>query len=96
MLHRHLKQLPVQHITKKTYSSMNSTSNKMDSTKQFTTGHFSADSEINTVFLSTSLVTIRSSLGEPIKMWTLSGSGSQASFITEDVAKALMLPTQRS
>ena len=75
---------------------MNSTSNKMESTKQFTTGHFSADNEINTVLLSTSLVTIRSSSGDAIKLRALLDSGSQTSFVTEDVAKALMLPTQLS
>ena len=68
----------------------------MESTKQFTTGHFSADNEINTVLLSTSLVTIRNSSGDAIKLRALLDSGSQASFVTEDVAKALMLPTQRS
>ena len=50
----------------------------------------------STLFFSTSLVTVRISLGDPIKLWTLLDSGSQASFITEDVAKALMLPTHRS
>ena len=68
----------------------------MDSTKQFTTGHFSADSEINTVLLSTSLVTILNSLGDPIKLRALLDSCSQASFVTEDFATVLMLPTQRS
>ena len=96
LLHRPLKQVPDQHITKKAYSNVNSTSNIMDSAKQFTTGHVSADSEVNTVLLSTSLVTVRNSLGDPIKLWALFDSGSQASFITEDVAKALMLPTQGS
>ena len=59
LLHRHQKQLPDQRTSTKTYSSMNSTSNEMESTKQFTTGHFSADNEMNTVLLSTSRVTIR-------------------------------------
>ena len=68
----------------------------MESTKQFTTGHFSADNEKNTVLLSTSLVTIRNSSGDAIKLRALSDSGSQASFVTEEVAKALMLPTPRS
>ena len=63
---------------------------------QFITGHVSADKELNTVLLSTSLVTIRNSMGDAINLWVLSDSGSQASFIPEDVAKALMLPTQRS
>ena len=49
LLHRAQKQLPDQRTSTKAYSSMNSTSNKMESTKQFTTGHFSADNEINTV-----------------------------------------------
>ena len=96
LLHRPQKQLPDQRTSTKTYSSMNSTSNKMESTKQFTTGHFSADNEIITVLLSTSLVTIRNSSGDAIKLRALLDSGSQASFVTEDVAKALMLPTQRS
>ena len=96
LLHRPQKQLPDQRTSTKTYSSMNSTSNKMESTKQFTTGHFSDDNEINTVLLSTSLVTIRNSSGDAIKLRALLDSGSQASFVTEDVAKALMLPTQRS
>ena len=67
----------------------------MEYTKQFTTGHFSADNEINTVLLSTSLVRNRNSSGDAIKLRALLDSGSQASFVTEDVAKALMLPTQR-
>ena len=96
LLHRPQKQLPDQGNSTKTYSSMNSTSNKMESTKQFTTGHFSAENEINTVLLSTSPVTIRNSLGDAIKLRALLDSGSQASLVTEDVAKALMLPTQRS
>ena len=96
LLHRSQKQLPDQRTSTKTYSSMNSTSNKMESTKQFTRGHFSADNEINTVLLSTSLVTIRNSSGDAIKLRALSDSGSQASFLTEEVAKALMLPTPRS
>ena len=75
---------------------MNSTSNEMESTKQFTTGHFSADKELNTVLLSTSLVTIRNSSGDAIKLRALLDSGSQVSFETEDVAKALMLPAQCS
>ena len=70
---------------------MNSTSNKMESIKQLTTGHFSADNEINTDLLSTSHVTIRNLSGD-----ALLDFGSQAGFITEDVAKAFMLPTQRS
>ena len=75
---------------------MNSTSTKMESTKQLTTGHVSADNEIKTVLLSTSLVTIRNSTRDAIKLRALLDSGSPASFVTEDVAKALMLPTQRS
>ena len=96
LLHLPQKQLPDQRISTKTYSSMNSTSNEKESTKQFSTGHISADNEINTVLLSTSLVTIRNSLGDAIKLRALLDSGSQASFVTEDVAKALMLPAQRS
>ena len=68
----------------------------MEYTKQFTTGHFSADNEINTVLLSTSLVRNRNSSGDAIKLRALLDSGSQASFVTEDVAKALMLPTQET
>ena len=68
----------------------------MEATKQFTRGHFSADMEINTVLLSTSLVTITNSSGDAIKQLALLDSGSQAIFVPEDVAKALMLPTQHS
>ena len=78
LLHRPQKQLPDQRISTKTYSSMNSTSNKMESTKQFTTGDFSADNEINTVILSTSFVTIRNASGDAIKLRALLDSGSQA------------------
>ena len=53
LLHRPQKQLPDQGTSTKTYSSIISTSNKKESTKQFTTGHFSAENEINTVLLST-------------------------------------------
>ena len=68
----------------------------MESTKQFTTGHFSTDNELNTVLFSTSLGTLRESSGDAIKLRALFDSGLQASFITEDVAMALMVPTQRS
>ena len=95
LLHRPQKQLPDQRTSTKTFSSMNSTSNKKESTKQFTTGHFSADNAIITIFLSTSLVTIRNSSGDAIKLRALFDSVSQASFVTEYVAKAIMLPTQR-
>ena len=50
----------------------------------------------NTVLLSTSLVTIGNSSGDAIKLRAFLDSGPQASFVTEDVANALMLPTQRS
>ena len=73
---------------------MNSSSNKVESPKQFTTGHFTADNEITTVLLFTSLVTIGNSSKDAIKLRALLDSGSQASLITEVVAKALMLPTQ--
>ena len=68
LLHRHREQLPDQHTTETTYIKMNSTSNKMEPTKQLTTGHFSADNKIYTVFLSTSLVTIQNSPGDAIKL----------------------------
>ena len=66
----------------------------MESTKQLTKGHFSADMEINTVLLFSSLVTITISSGDAIKQLALLDSGSQAIFVPEDVAKAPMLPTQ--
>ena len=42
------------------------------------------------------LVTIQISSGDAILMRALLDFGSQASFITEDVARALMMATQRS
>ena len=68
----------------------------MESTKHFTTGNFSADNGMNIVLLATSHVTIRNSSGDAIKLQTLLVFGSQAIFVTEDDAKALMLPSHRS
>ena len=49
LLQRPQKQLPDQRTSTKTHSSMNSTSNKMETTTQLTTGHSSVDNGINTV-----------------------------------------------
>ena len=56
LLHRPQTMLRDQHSTTKICSRMNSTFNNMESTKQFTTGHFRADNEIDTVLLSLHLL----------------------------------------
>ena len=68
----------------------------IESSKQITTGHCGAYNDIDTLVLSTSLVTIQSLLGDATTLRALFGSGSQTSFLREDVANALVLPTQRS
>ena len=45
--------------------------------------------------LSTAIVSIKDQRGRNIQLCALLDSGSQASFITESMAKALMLPIQR-
>ena len=62
--------------------------------KDVTTGHLNTDSQNNTVLLSTVVVSIRNGSGKPIRMRALLDSGSQASFITANMAKALMLSTR--
>ena len=75
--------------------STSSNSNK-DSSSEITTGHLNTDNHNNTVLLSTVIVSIRNAKGKPIRMRALLDSGSQASFITANMANALMLSTRRS
>ena len=52
------------------------------------------DSKNNTVLLSTVVVSFRNGNGKLIRMRELLDSGSQASFVTANMAKALMLSTR--
>ena len=61
---------------------------------KFTTGHLNTDNQNITVLLSTVVVSIRNRSGKPIRVRALLDSGSQASFITANMAKARMLSTR--
>ena len=74
LLQRPQKQLPDQRTSTKTHSSINSTSNKMETTTQLTTGHSSVDDGINSV-------------GDATKLPAVLDSGSQASFRTRRCSK---------
>ena len=59
-------------------------------------GLTSTDGNVNSVLLSTAIVSIKDQRGRNIQLRALLDSGSQASFITESMTKALMLRIQRS
>ena len=65
-----------------------SSASHKDSNSKFTTGHLNTDSQNNTVLLSTVVVSVRNGSDKPIRMRALLDSGSQASFITANMAKA--------
>ena len=79
-----------------TFQASGSSASQKDSNSKFTTGHLNTDSQNNTVLLSTVVVSIRNGSGKPIRMRALLDSGSQASFITANMAKALMLSTRNN
>ena len=60
-----------------------------------TNNHCSAQVSPVSVLLATALESIRDSKGNPVQLRAMLDSGSQASFITSDKARALMLPTKR-
>ena len=60
-----------------------------------TSGHCNASIPINNVLLSTAVVSIKNSNGKVVKLRALLDSGSQASFITENMATALMLKLKK-
>ena len=61
---------------------------------KFTTGHLNTDNQNNTVLLSTVVVSKRNTSDKPMRMQALLDSESPASFITANIAKALMLSTE--
>ena len=63
---------------------------------QVTSGHCNASVPINNVLLSTAMVSIKDSTGKTVKLRALLDSGFQASFITENMAAALLLKIRRS
>ena len=66
-------------------------------TKNVTSGHCNTTTApMNSVLLSTAFVTIKDAVGKTVKLRALLDSGSQASFITEHMATALMLKLKRS
>ena len=60
-------------------------------TDPLTSGHCNASAPTKSVLLSTALVSIKDHAGKSVKLRALLDSGSQASFITESMATALML-----
>ena len=69
-------------------------SKTVESTGKFTTGHYKTQGTFNTVLLSTALACICDAGGTQVPLRAMLDTGSQASFITADKAKALMLATK--
>ncbi len=58
-------------------------------------GHCSGQAPVTSVLLATAIVKIRNSAGSDVSLRALLDSGSQASFITEEMAKAVLLDMQK-
>ena len=70
--------------------------NRGDQMNTMTNNHCSAQVPPVSVLLATALVSIRDSKGKPVQLRAMLDSGSQASFITSDKARALMLSMKKT
>ena len=77
-----------------TFQASDSSAFQKNSNSKFTTGHLNTDNQNTTVLLSAVVVSLRNGSGKPIRVRALLDCGFQASFVTTNMAKALMLSTR--